>query len=163
MGTPEGRLLFDRLKLQVPLLGEVLRKAVISRFARTLGTLLQGGLPILEALDISVKTLGNFFMSREVTPVIEGVRRGRGLVEPLKETGAFPPLAVHLLTVGEETGRLDEMLLKLSDNYDQEIGTAIKRMLSLMEPLIILVMATVVGFIVISLLLAILSLNDMPV
>ncbi|MBI5236997.1 MAG: type II secretion system F family protein [Deltaproteobacteria bacterium] len=161
--TEEGRLLFDRLKLEVPLLGEVLRKAVISRFSRTLGTLLQGGLPILEALNIAVKTMGNSFMSRDIQPVIEGVRRGRGMVQPLKETKSFPPLAVHLLTVGEETGKLDEMLLKLSDNYDQDISTSIKRLLSLMEPLIILVMAVVVGFIVISLLLAIFSLNDMPV
>lgn len=161
--TDEGRLFFDRLTLKAPLLGEVLTKAVISRFSRTLGTLLQGGLPILEALNIAVKTMGNSFMSRQAMPIIEGVRSGRGMVQPLKETGSFPPLAVHLLTVGEETGKLDEMLLKLSDNYDQDISVAIKRLLSLMEPLIILVMAVVVGFIVISLLLAIFSLNDMPV
>jgi type II secretion system protein F len=163
LGTREGRLFFDRLKLDVPLLGEVLKKAVISRFSRTLGTLLQGGLPILDALSIAVNTMGNSFMSRDIQPVIEGVRRGRGMVTPLRETGSFPPLAVHLLTIGEETGKLDEMLLKLSDNYDQDISTSIKRLLSLMEPLIILVMAVVVGFIVISLLLAIFSLNDMPV
>lgn len=161
--TDDGRLLFDRLKLEVPLLGDVFRKVVISRFSRTLGTLLQNGLPILDALDIAVKTMGNSFMSRMIQPVIEGVRRGRGMVQPLKETGSFPPLAVHLLTVGEETGKLDEMLLKLSDIYDRDISTAIKRTLSLMEPLIILVMAAVVGFIVISLLLAIFSLNDTPV
>lgn len=163
LGTPEGRLFFDRLKLDIPLFGEVLRKTAISRFSRTLGTLLQGGLPILDGLNIAVKTMGNSFMSRDIQPVIEGVRQGRGIVQPLRETRSFPPLAVHLLTVGEETGRLDEMLLKLSDNYDQDISTSIKRLLSLMEPLIILVMAVVVGFIVISLLLAIFSLNDMPV
>jgi len=161
--TEEGRLFFDRLSLGVPLLGEVLKKAVVSRFSRTLGTLLQGGLPILDALNIAVKTMGNSFMSRATMPVIEGARRGRGMVEPLRETGAFPPLAVHLLAVGEETGKLDEMLLRLSDNYDQDISVAIKRLLALMEPLIILVMAVVVGFIVVSLLLAIFSLNDMPV
>lgn len=161
--TEDGRLFFDRISLSVPLLGEVLRKAVVSRFSRTLGTLLQGGLPILDALNIAVKTMGNSFMSRSTIPVIEGARRGRGMVEPLRETGAFPPLAVHLLAVGEETGKLDEMLLRLSDNYDQDISVAIKRLLALMEPLIILVMAVVVGFIVVSLLLAIFSLNDMPV
>lgn len=163
MRTEEGRLFFDRLTLDIPLMGEVLRKAVISRFSRTLGTLLQGGLPILDALNIAVKTMGNSFMSASTRPVIEGVRRGRGMVAPLKETNTFPPLAVHLLTVGEETGKLDEMLLKLSDNYDHDISVAIKRLLALMEPVIILVMAVVVGFIVISLLLAIFSLNDMPV
>jgi len=161
--TEDGRLFFDRLTLTVPLLGEVLKKAVVSRFSRTLGTLLQGGLPVLDALNIAVKTMGNSFMSRATMPVIEGARRGRGMVEPLRETGAFPALAVHLLAVGEETGKLDEMLLRLSDNYDQDISVATKRLLALMEPLIILVMAVVVGFIVVSLLLAIFSLNDMPV
>ena len=161
--TEDGRLFFDRLTLGIPFLGEVLRKAVVSRFSRTLGTLLQGGLPILDALGIAVKTMGNSYMSRSAVPVIEGVRRGRGMVAPLKETGTFPPLAVHLLTVGEETGKLDEMLLRLSDNYDQDISVAIKRLLALMEPAIILVMAIVVGFIVVSLLLAIFSLNDVPV
>ena len=161
--TDEGRLFFDRFRLEVPFFGEVHRKTVISRFSRTLGTLMQGGLPILDALDIAVETTGNSFMSGRITPLIEGVRRGRGIAGPLKETGAFPPLAVHLLTVGEETGKLDEMLLRLADNYDRDIATAIKRILSLMEPLIILIMAVVVGFVVISLLMAIFSLNDMPV
>lgn len=163
LATEDGRLFFDRLKLSVPLLGDVVLKAAVSRFARTLGTLLQSGLPIIEALNISVNTIGNSSLAKDINPVIDGVRRGRGMTVPLKEVSSFPSLAVHMLTVGEETGKLDEMLLKLSDNYDHDISTSIKRLLSLLEPAIILVMAIVVGFIVISLLLAIFSLNDMPV
>ncbi|MBI1911056.1 MAG: type II secretion system F family protein [Deltaproteobacteria bacterium] len=160
--TEAGRLAFDKLKLKLPVLGPVLRKVVISRFSRTLGTLMQGGLPVLEALRISVNTMGNSMMFKEMRPVIEGVKSGRGIALPLKETNSFPPLAVHMLKVGEETGRLDEMLLRLADKYDRDISTSIKRFLTLLEPAIILLMAVFVGFIVISLLLAIFSLNDMP-
>lgn len=160
--TDVGRLAFDRLKLKLPLLGPILRKAVISRFSRTLGTLMQAGLPVLEALRISVNTMGNSFMLMEMQPVIDGVKKGRGMALPLKEANSFPPLAVHMLKVGEETGRFDEMLLRLADKYDREISISIKRFLALLEPSIILVMAVIVGFIVISLLLAIFSLNDMP-
>lgn len=161
-GTEAGRLAVDRLKLQAPLLGPVLRKVVISRFSRTLGTLLHGGLPLIEALRISVSTMGNTSMLNRMQSVMDGVKRGRGMALPLKETNSFPPLAVHMLKIGEETGRLDEMLLRLADKYDREIGVSIKRLLALLEPSIILVMAVIVGFIVIALLLAIFSLNDMP-
>lgn len=162
IATETGRLSFDGLKLKTPLVGDVALKSAVSRFSRTLGTLLQSGLPIIEAMNIAVNTIGNAFLTKDIKPVIDGVRRGRGMTAPLKEVASFPPLAVHMLTIGEETGKLDEMLLKLSENYDHEINTSLKRLLSLLEPAIILVMAIVVGFIVISLLLAIFSLNDMP-
>ncbi len=160
--TEEGQRRFDGLKLITPLFGPILRKAAVSRFARTLGALMQGGLPILESLNIAVKTMGNAYMAGEMGPVVEGVRRGRGLSVPLRESACFPAIAVHMLAVGEETGRLDETLLRLSDKYDRDVGTAVKRLLSLLEPLIILIMAVIVGFVVISLLLAVFSLNDMP-
>lgn len=160
--TPSGRLALDKLKLRIPVLGSIMQKSVLSRFSRTLGSLLQAGLPILEALNISVKTMNNDYMAGDIKPVIEGVRRGRGVSVPLNEVASFPPIAVHMLTVGEETGKLDEMLMKLANNYDRDIETSVKRFLALLEPAIILVMAGVVGFIVISLLLAIFSLNDMP-
>ncbi|MFQ5480078.1 MAG: type II secretion system F family protein [Thermodesulfobacteriota bacterium] len=160
--TEEGRVKFDRLKLRIPLFGPILRKAAVSRFSRTLGALMQGGLPILESLKIAVRTIGNSYMTREISPAIDGVRRGRGLTEPLKETSSFPALAIHMLAVGEETGKLDETLIRLSDKYDRDVGTAVKRLLSLLEPVIILVMAVLVGFVVISLMLAVFSLNDMP-
>ncbi|MFQ5353813.1 MAG: type II secretion system F family protein, partial [Thermodesulfobacteriota bacterium] len=161
--TGEGRLAFDRIKLSLPLFGPILKKAAVSRFSRTLGALLQGGLPILEALKIAVRTVGNTYMSREITPAIDEVRRGRGITAPLKDTSSFPPLAIHMLAVGEETGKLDETLIRLSDKYDRDISTAVKRLLSLLEPAIILVMAVIVGFVVISLMLAVFSLNDMPI
>lgn len=160
--TEEGRVRFDRVKLRVPLFGPILRKAAVSRFSRTLGALMQGGLPILDALKIAVRTVGNSYMAREIRPAIDEVRRGRGLTEPLRETSSFPPLAMHMLAVGEETGKLDETLIRLSDKYDRDVGTAVKRLLSLLEPAIILVMAVMVGFVVISLMLAVFSLNDMP-
>ncbi len=160
--TEKGRVKFDRFKLRIPLFGPILKKAAVSRFSRTLGALMQGGLPILESLKIAVRTVGNNYMTRMITPAIDGVRRGRGLTEPLKETSVFPPLAIHMLAVGEETGKLDETLIRLSDKYDRDVGTAVKRLLSLLEPAIILVMAVIVGFVVISLMLAVFSLNDMP-
>lgn len=160
--TEKGRLFFDRWKLKLPLLGPVFKKVVISRFSRTLGTLMQGGLPVLEALGIAINTMGNSFILKDVQPIIDGVKRGRGLAQPLKEAGFFPSLAVHMIKIGEETGRLEEMLLKLADKYDREVAVAIKRLLALLEPSIILLMAVIVGFIVISLLLAIFSLNDIP-
>jgi general secretion pathway protein F len=162
LGTENGRLFFDRWKLKLPLLGQVFKKVIISRFSRTLGTLMQGGLPVLEALRIAINTMGNSFILKQMQPIIVGVKRGRGFAQPLREAGFFPPLAVHMLKIGEETGKLEEMLLKLANKYDREIATSIKRLLALLEPSIILLMAVIVGFIVISLLLAIFSLNDIP-
>lgn len=162
LNNENGRLSFDTLKLKLPLLGPIFKKTAISRFSRTLGTLLQSGVPILNALNIAVKTIGNRRIAGELIPVINGVKNGRGISMPLKEAASFPHYAVHILTVGEETGRLDEMLIRLSDAYDRETGIALKRLLQLLEPAIILVMAVIVGFIVISLLLAVFSLNDLP-
>ena len=161
--TERGRLYFDGLKLRVPLFGRLYHKAIISRFLRTLGTLLNGGIPIIDALNIARDTMGNRQMILAMDPVIEGVRRGRGFSAPLKESGLFPQLAVHMLTVGEESGRLDEMLFKLADNYEHDINIAIKRFVSLIEPSLILVMAIIVGFIVMSLLLAIFSINEVTI
>jgi len=160
--TERGRTGFDRVKLSLPLFGPVLGKAAVSRFSRTLGALIQGGLPILDSLNIAMKTMGNAFLAEEMGPVVDGVRRGRGLSASLEEVPSFPALAVHMLAVGEETGRLDETLLRLADKYDRDVSVAVKRLLSLLEPLIILVMAVIVGFVVISLLLAVFSLNDIP-
>lgn len=160
IGSREWRLYVDGVKLKVPVLGEIFRKASISRFARTLGALLQGGVPLLNGLTLAIGTAGNLRISEDLSPVVEGVRKGKGLSVTLKEAD-FPPLALHMLTIGEEAGRLDEMLLKLSDTYDREIGVAIKRLLQLLEPAIILFMSIVVGAIVITLLTTIMSVNDM--
>jgi general secretion pathway protein F len=159
-GTPEGRLKLDGIKLRVPVIGPVLRKSAIARFARTLGTLLKSGIQILEALALSARAAGNTALEKELRPVMDGVRKGGGVARPMAESGAFPRLAVHMLTVGEETGRLDEMLLKLASGYEHEVKTSLKRLMAALEPAIIILMALVVGFIVISLLLAVFSLNE---
>ena len=158
--TPAGRLKLDGLKLKVPAIGPVLRNSAIARFSRTLGTLLQSGIQILDALALSARATGNRALEKELQPVMDGVRKGRGVAQPIAESGAFPKLAVHMLTVGEETGRLDEMLLKLASSCEHEVKTALKRLMAALEPAIIMLMALVVGFIVISLLLAVFSLND---
>lgn len=161
-GTPSGRLKLDALLLKLPAIGPVLRKSAIARFSRTLGTLLQSGIQILEAIALSAKACGNSALEKELSPVMDGVRKGRGVALPIAESGAFPKLAVHMLTVGEETGKLDEMFLKLASGYEHEVKTALKRLMSALEPAIIIVMALVIGSIVISLLLAVFSLNDIP-
>lgn len=155
----EGRLYLDELMLKVPVLGEIFRKASISRFARTLGSALQSGVPLLSGLTLAIGTANNLRISKDLSPVVEGVRKGKGLSATLKEAD-FPALALHMLAIGEEAGRLDEMLLKLSDTYDREISVAIKRLLQFLEPAIILFMSVVVGIIVITLLTAIMSVND---
>lgn len=160
--TAEGRLVLDRFKTKAPLIREAAKKAATARFSRTLGTLLQSGLPIMDALRIAINALGNRHMIEQAGKVLEGVRRGRGIAAPLKEAGVLPPLAMHMLTVGEETGRLDEMLVRIADKYDRELSIFIKRALTILEPALILIMAVLVGSMVVSLLLAIFSLNDLP-
>lgn len=161
--TPAGRLRHDAVMLRVPFVGPVLRKSAIARFSRTLGTLLQSGIQILDAIALSAKACGNSSLEKELSAVTDGVRKGRGVAAPIAESGAFPRLAAHMLTVGEETGRLDEVFLKLASGYEHEVKTALKRLMSALEPAIIILMALVIGSIVISLLLAVFSLNDIPV
>lgn len=157
----QGREALDRMVLRLPVAGGVAARSAASRFSRTLGTLLQGGLPVTEALGLAVSTMGNSYMESKAAPIAEGVRKGRGIAAPLRESGVFPEVAAQMLAIGEETGRLDEVLIKLADGFDREVSVRLKRTLALLEPAIILVMAAVVGFIVISLLLAVFSLNDM--
>ncbi|HBR16570.1 MAG: hypothetical protein A3G39_09980 [Deltaproteobacteria bacterium RIFCSPLOWO2_12_FULL_43_16] len=162
INTEAGRLAWDSAKLKIPVIGMLHLKAVVSRFARTLGTMLQSGLPITEAMRITRDTMGNASLSRGMTPVMDGIKRGKGIARPLKEMGRFPGLVVHLITVGEETGRLDEMLLKLSEVYENDLRNSTKRFVALLEPALILVMGVIVGFIVLSMLLAIFSINEIP-
>jgi len=160
--SENGRRSWDRRKFELPIFGKLYKEISVSRFARTLGTLLGSGVPILSALQIVRGTLGSDRISDIIASVRESVRKGRGLSEPLKNSDIFPPIAVHMVTVGEETGRLDEMLIKIADRFDLEVRTTVKRMLSLLEPLLILVMGIIVGFIVIAMLVAIFSINELP-
>ena len=160
--TPAGRRRWHAWKLKLPLAGDVFRKVETARFARTMATLLANGVPLLQALRIVKGLLGNVVMEESLAAVAQGVQRGEGLAGPLRKTGAFPPLAGHLLTVGEETGRLDAMFQRMADIYDSDTRAAIKRATALFEPLVILVMGLLVGGMVLSMLLGIVSINDVP-
>lgn len=157
-----GRSWWDASLLRIPLFGDLLQKTAVSSFARTLGTLLNSGVPILQALNIVKESIGNNVIAKGVATIREDVKRGKGIAKPLRDSGVFPPLAVHMMVVGEETGKLDEMLIKVADRYDSETRIAIKRLLSLLEPGMILFMGLIIGFIIVAILLAIFSVNEIP-
>ncbi len=153
---------WDRFKLRWPIFGSLIRKVEVARFSRTLGTLLQSGVPILAALNLVQEISQNQAIARSIVHMRERLREGKGVAKALEETRVFPPLAVHMINVGEETGRLDEMLDKVAASYEENIQTTVKRLVSFLEPLIILVMGAIVGFIVIAMLLAVFSINEIP-
>ena len=157
-----GRRWWDGLKFKLPLFGKLYKEAAVANFARTFGTLLKSGVPILNALQIVKGTLRSERLAEIISSVRDGVKKGRGISEPLKNSDIFPPIAVHMVIVGEETGRLDEMLFKIAERFDLEVRTTVKRLLSLLEPVLILSMGIVVGFIVIAMLMAIFSINELP-
>ncbi len=161
ISSESGRQFWDKLKFRLPVFGKLYREAAVSRFARTFGTLLDSGVPILNALQIVKGTLGNEKISEIIASVREAVRKGRSISEPLKNSDIFPPIAVHMITVGEESGKLNEMLIKVSDRFDIEVKTTVKRLLSLLEPALIIFMAVMIGFIVMSMFMAIFSMNEM--
>lgn len=160
--SPEGRLEWDRFCLRAWLLGDLLRKFEMARFARTLAALLKGGVPLLEALATVQGVVGNRLMARAIGEVQIKVREGKGMAGPLTESGLFPDLALNMIAVGEETGKLEGMLANVAEHYDQEVKRVTKRLTSLLEPILIIGMGLVIGVIVISMLLAIFSINDLP-
>ena len=160
--TRAGRLRLDRNKLSLPIAGELVRKIEVARFARTLGTLTKSGVPILQALVLVKDIIGNRVIAKSMEAVYERVKEGDKLSKPLSDSGVFPSLAIQMITVGEETGRLDSMLLRVAENYEKIVKDTVKRFISLLEPAMILAMGLVVGFVVISMLMAIFSMNEMP-
>jgi general secretion pathway protein F len=158
--TSAGRLWWDTLRLKTPVLGDALRKAETARFARAMGTLVSNSVPLVQSISIAGATLNNKRISGSLETVSLGVKRGEGIAGPLRKAGQFPPLAAHLLSVGEETGRLDSMFVRMADIYDAETRSAIRRFTSLFEPIVILVMGIVVGTLILSMLLAIVGMND---
>ena len=158
--TPGGRLWWDKFRLRIPVLGDALRKAETSRFARAMGTLISNSVPLVQSLSISRAILNNRRIANSLESVAQGVKRGEGIAGPLTRCGEFPPLAGHLLSVGEETGHIDAMFMRMADIYEGETRAAIKRFTTLFEPLIILVMGIVVGVMILSMLIAITSIND---
>jgi general secretion pathway protein F len=161
--TAAGRLGWDAARLRIPLLGDALRKAETARFARAMATLVANAVPLVQAIHIAAATLANRTISSALEGVAQGVKRGEGIASPLRRAGVFPPLAAHLLTVGEETGRLDQMFGRMADIYESDTRSAIKRFTSVFEPVVILVMGVLVGALILSMLLAITSINDVAV
>ena len=150
-----GRLQCDMFKLRVPILGSVLRTIAVGRFARTLGALTMGGVTILEALGVVRDTLGNELLGREIDVVADKVKRGEPLAEPLGDSGYFPPLLVQIVAVGEQTGKLDELLLNAADTFDAEADSAINKFMAIFPAILILLLALVIGFIIAATLLPI--------
>jgi general secretion pathway protein F len=161
--TVPGKLWWDSTRLRVPLLGDALRKAETARFARAMATLVAASVPLVQSLGIARGILNNRRIAGTLEGIAQGVKRGEGISGPLAKAGEFPPLAGHLLAVGEETGHLDAMFNRMADIYETETRTAIRRFTSIFEPLIILVMGVMVGTLILSLMLAITSINDVAV
>lgn len=160
--TPEGRKRFDRYGIAMPVLGKLIRSIEIARFTRTLGTLQNSGVPILQAIVLAKDILNNRTMFDAMGKITKRVKEGDRLSVSLREIPLFPALAVQMITIGEETGKLGEMLLRVADSYEKTAKTMVRRLISFLEPAMILVMGLVVGFIVISMLMAIFSINDLP-
>jgi type IV pilus assembly protein PilC len=155
--TEQGRIALDRIKLKMPLFGDLVRKGAISRFSRTLGTLVTSGVPILQALNITKETAGNAIIADAITKVHDSVKEGESIVHPLEASGVFPPMVISMIDVGEETGQLPEMLLKVAEVYDDEVDNAVAGITSLLEPVMIVFLALIVGTIVIALFLPLIS------
>ncbi|MDP9177299.1 MAG: type II secretion system F family protein [Gemmatimonadota bacterium] len=153
--TPNGRLNIDKFLLTVPVLGDVIRKAAVSRFTRTLGTLVSSGVSILDGLEITAKTAGNRVVQDAIMESRASIAGGDTIAQPLKKSGVFPPMVISMISVGEQTGGLDEMLSKIADFYDDEVDAAVNNLLSLLEPMMIVFLGVVVGGMVVSMYLPI--------
>jgi general secretion pathway protein F len=160
--SPEGRMTWDTMLLRMPVFGEITMKVETARFTRTLGTLLRSGVPVLGAMGVVGDMMSNVAFGAAVTRLADSVKRGGTVATGMQQHGSFPALAVHMVRVGEETGRLEEMLLKAADTFETDVRTALKRVFGLLGPAIILGMGVLVAFIVVAMLLAIFSINEIP-
>jgi type IV pilus assembly protein PilC len=148
--TDRGKHFFDRMSLRIPVLGDVMRKAAVARFTRTLGTLVSSGVPILRGLEITADTAGNIILSDAVKETRNSIGQGETIAAPLSKCEVFPPMVVQMIAVGEETGALDQMLAKIADFYDDEVDTAVATLTSVIEPVLIVVMGVIVGGMVVA-------------
>jgi type IV pilus assembly protein PilC len=155
--TEKGRYAIDVIKLHAPVFGSLIRKSSITRFTRTLGTLIASGVPILQALNIVRETSGNAVIANAVSQIHDAVKEGERIVQPLEASKVFPPMVISMVDVGEETGALPDMLVKVADVYDEEVDNAVGAMTSLLEPIMIVFLAVIVGTIVISMFLPLIS------
>lgn len=147
---PAGRYRYDQLKLRLPVVGELVQKMAVSKFSRTFGTLIASGVPMIRSMEIVGETSGNMVIAKAVEQAREAIREGQRVSTPLAASGVFPPMVTHMIDVGEETGRLSDMLVKVADFYDDEVDNAVKGLTSMIEPCLIVFMGLVVGFIAIS-------------
>lgn len=159
--TEKGRYMIDKFMLKLPILGELLRKASIARFSRTLGTLVSSGVPILDALTITARTAGNKVVEKAGFMVRESISQGRTMAEPLTQSGVFPPMVCQMIGAGEMTGAIDQMLQKIADFYEEEVDNAVANLTALMEPLVIVILGTVIGGLVIAMYLPIFQLGSL--
>ena len=157
--TPNGKLALDSFKLKMPIFGPVLRTIAVGRFARTLGSLTQSGITILHALEVVRDTLGNEMLGREIDEVAAKVKTGECVADPLAESGLFPPLLVQIVSIGEQTGKLDELLLNAADTFDDDADAAVTRFMAVFPALLIMLLAMVVGFIIAATLLPIMGME----
>ncbi|MBL8513057.1 MAG: type II secretion system F family protein [Betaproteobacteria bacterium] len=160
--NPETQAKWDARMLRWPIAGGLIARLEMARFSRSLGTLLQNGVPLLSGLSILKETLGNAVYRDAVEVVARELKEGRGMAKPMNESGVFPKLAVQMIGVGEETGRLDEMLFQVADVYDREVASAIKRGLAILQPMMIIGLAVVILLIIMSILVAMFGLMDLP-
>jgi general secretion pathway protein F len=159
---PEARYKLDRWMVTAPIVGDLFARVEMARFSRTLGTLLSNGVTLVASLNIVRETMANAYLAEAIGSVARELKEGRGLGRPMMETGRFPMLAVHMIQVGEETGRLDDMLMQVAETYDREVEVAIRKALALLQPVMIVAMAVIIGFIIIAILSAMLSVYDIP-
>lgn len=162
IGTERGRWAWDSRQLRLPLWGGLRQKIETARFSRTLGTLMRNGVPLLTSLTIVKDSATNEVIKKAISEIHQQVKEGERISVPLLQAQVFPPLAIHMFAVGEESGKLEDMLLKMADIYEQQVRLTVKRLIAMLEPAMILFMGLVVGFIVLSMLLAIFSVNEMP-
>jgi general secretion pathway protein F len=158
--TERGRAAWDKMKLALPIFGKLNRKMATARFARTLGTLTQSGVNLMDSLEIVKSIVDNRVIARALDTAQESVRKGEGLASSLKRSGVFPPVIIHMIALGERSGRLEDMLINVADAFDDEVETALAGLVSLLEPTMIIVMAAVVGFVVLAILLPIFDMNQ---
>jgi len=159
--TEKGQEKLDEISLKLPVFGILLKKVAIAKFTRTLGTLIKSGVPILQGLETVAKTAGNKIIERAIYKSRDSIKEGGRIADPLKKANIFPPMVIQMISVGEETGGLDNMLNKIADFYDQEVDTAVKGLTSMIEPIIMVVMGIVIGAIVIAMFMPMFSMSDL--
>jgi type IV pilus assembly protein PilC len=158
--TAIGRKMFDKLFLKLPVFGDLIRKAAVAKFTRTLGTMLQSGVSILEAMDITAKTAGNVILEAAVNKARDSIKEGKDIATPLAETKVFPPMVVQMIAIGESTGALDAMLYKIADFYDDEVDQAVSNLTALMEPMIMVVLGGLIGGLIVAMYLPIFKMGE---